>query len=124
MKSYLLALVFLVISVPVFAAHPSTTCEKIDDYHIKVKVTKTHGNDNETVKTEREKIYTVAELNSTRAAHVAAKQSWVDSQSVSENQAEENIEIQDEEIEVYTSILEECQNLGIVEEPVEPPEEE
>jgi len=113
----------ILLTTQCFSAPPTVKYEKIDDYHIKVIMTKVHNKTDETVKTEKEKIYTVSQLNDVKASHVSAKQSWLDSQSASEAIVEENVEIQDEEIDTYTSILAECENLGVIEEPTTPPGE-
>jgi 16S rRNA U1498 N3-methylase RsmE len=107
----------LFFTINVFAAKPVVTTEKVDDYHIKVIVTKEKIKNGETITTVREKTKTINEINAKKAQHTGAQQSWVDSQNASEILVEENLATQQEEIDALDEMLTDCTSLGIIEIP-------
>ena len=104
-------------AVNVFATAPVVTTEKIDDYHIKVTITKEKIKNGETTTTVKEKIKTINEINAKKAEHLTAQQSWEDSQDASELLVEENIAIQQEEIDAIDEMLADCTTAGVIEIP-------
>ena len=105
----------LFFTINCFSAPVEVITEKADDTHINLTVTKIDEITGEKNTTIKEKTFTVNEIIALKAAHTTSQQSWIDSKAA----ADENIVIQQEEIDTYDSILEECVTLGVVEELIE-----